>query len=156
MKKQILIFFILLLSALWMDLSPLELNHSEMIHVSIKGAVLQECNIELPLYSTIQVALEQVDLQKDADLSVINLNTILKDGDVITIPYQTSNDMKRISINTATLDELCTLDGIGESTANNIILYRENNGLFSTIEDLKNVKGVGEKKFEKIKERITL
>lgn len=61
-----------------------------------------------------------------------------------------------VNINTAAAEELVTLDGIGEKTAQNIVEYREANGPFATIEDIKNVKGVGEKKFEKIKERITV
>ena len=58
-----------------------------------------------------------------------------------------------ININTATKDELMTLKGIGASTADKIIEYRKDNK-FNKIEDLKNVKGIGEKKFESIKDDI--
>lgn len=58
-----------------------------------------------------------------------------------------------ININTATKEELMTLKGIGESTANKIIEYRKDNK-FTKIEDLKNVKGIGDKKFESIKKDI--
>jgi len=61
-----------------------------------------------------------------------------------------------ISINTATKEELMTLSGIGESKANNIINYRNENGNFKSIEELKNVKGIGDSIFEKIKDSITL
>ena len=60
-----------------------------------------------------------------------------------------------ININTATIDELMKLDGIGESKAKAIIDYRLQNGLFEKIEDIQNVSGIGEKAYEKIKERIT-
>lgn len=159
MKKQILIFFLLLVCALWVDLNPIKVKSdtTEMIHVSITGAVNNETTIEIPLYSTIQTALEEVEVKDNADLSVLNMNTILKDGDVITVPYvKTEEETERISINTANLDELCTLSGIGESTAQRIIDYRNSNGSFQSIEELTNVKGIGEKKFEKIKDDITL
>ena len=61
---------------------------------------------------------------------------------------------KKININTATLEELITLNGLGESKAKSIIEYRNNNGLFNSIEDLLNVKGIGQKIFEGIKEFI--
>lgn len=60
-----------------------------------------------------------------------------------------------ININTATLEELMTLPSIGESKAKAIIEYRKEN-LFNTIEDIKNVSGIGEALFEKIKEYITI
>lgn len=61
-----------------------------------------------------------------------------------------------ISLNKAKLDELQTLPGIGKSKAENIIKYREENGSFKTIEDLKNVTGIGDSIFEKIKDQITI
>ena len=84
-------------------------------------------------------------------------NMILKDADVLSIPYQTNaGEVPRISINQATRDELQQLDGIGPSTADAIIQYREEHGLYQTIEDIMKVKGIGNAKFEKIKEKITL
>lgn len=59
-----------------------------------------------------------------------------------------------VNINTATLEQLDTLPGVGEATANKIITYREENGGFKSIEDLKNVKGIGDKKFEDMKSSI--
>ena len=59
-----------------------------------------------------------------------------------------------ISINTAELELLITLDGIGEKKAQAIIDYREQNGLFSNIEEIMQVKGIGEKIFESIKDDI--
>lgn len=67
---------------------------------------------------------------------------------------ETNNDSK-ISINTATLEQLQTLDGIGKSKAEAIMEYRTKNGLFKTIEDIKNVSGIGDAAFEKIKDSIT-
>lgn len=59
-----------------------------------------------------------------------------------------------VNINTATQAELETLTGIGPSTALKIINYREESGNFKTIEDIKNVPGIGDSKFEAIKNEI--
>lgn len=64
--------------------------------------------------------------------------------------------LNKISINTATKEELMKLSGIGESKANAIISYREENGDFKSLEDIKNVSGIGESLYEKIKDNITL
>lgn len=62
--------------------------------------------------------------------------------------------VKLININTASEQELTSLKGIGEKTAQAIIAYRQKNGSFKAIEDIKNVKGIGDKKFEVIKGSI--
>ena len=61
-----------------------------------------------------------------------------------------------VNINTATVEELCSLSGIGESRANAIITYREQNGPFQCIEDIMKVSGIKDKVFEQIKDRITV
>ena len=76
----------------------------------------------------------------------------LKNDACITDSVKTSG---KVSINTATKEELMTLTGIGDSKAEDIIKYREENGLFKTIEDIKNVSGIGDSLFAKIKENIT-
>ena len=67
-----------------------------------------------------------------------------------------SSTNEKISINKATKEELMKLSGIGESKALDIINYRNENGLFKSIEDLKQISGIGEKLFEKIKDQITI
>ncbi len=62
----------------------------------------------------------------------------------------------KVSINTATKEELMTLSGVGESKANAIISYRQDNGNFNTLEDIKNVSGIGDALYEKIKDNISL
>lgn len=68
---------------------------------------------------------------------------------------QSTNTNNKININTASLEELQTLPGIGEAKAKDIITYRETNK-FNTIEDIKNVSGIGDALFAKIKENITI
>lgn len=61
-----------------------------------------------------------------------------------------------ISLNTATMEELMTLTGIGESKAKAIIKYREDNGSFTSLDQLKEISGIGDSIFDKVKEDITL
>lgn len=65
-------------------------------------------------------------------------------------------ESEKININTATVDELVTLSGIGKTTAESIIEYRNNNNGFLDIEEIMKVKGIGESKFEAIKDYITV
>ena len=68
----------------------------------------------------------------------------------------TTNKNEKININTATQAELETLPGIGPSTALKIINYRKENGKYKTIEDIKKVSGIGDSKYNKIKELIKI
>ena len=67
-----------------------------------------------------------------------------------------NNKTSKININKATSEELSTLPGIGESTAIKIINFRQENGKFNTIEDIKNVQGIGDAKFESLKDLISV
>ena len=78
------------------------------------------------------------------------LNTEIKDN------ITNKEDNTLVNINTATIEELKTINGIGESKAKNIIEYRTENGNFKSIEEIKNVSGIGDSLFEKIKSNITV
>ena len=93
----------------------------------------------------------------DADISSLNLGTVLHDKDVLTIPTKISAEqINQISINTADLNTLLQIPKIGEKTAQAIIDYRNQYGLFKTLEDLMKVKGIGQAKFDFIKDKICL
>ena len=82
------------------------------------------------------------------DVEVIEVNNCVE--------VTTNNNDKLININEASLDELLTLTGIGESKAKSIIEYRNSNGKFKNVEELKNVDGIGDALFDKIKDKITI
>jgi competence protein ComEA len=75
---------------------------------------------------------------------------------VTTVEGMPSGPSLKVNINTATAQELDTLPGIGETTAARIIEYRRQNGFFTAIEDIMNVSGIGEAKFNAIREIITV
>lgn len=80
-------------------------------------------------------------------------NNALKNDACIT---ESTNTSSKVSINNATLEQLQTLPGIGASKAQDIINYRTEHGQFQSLEDLKNISGIGDSIFAKIKDYITL
>lgn len=156
--KQILILFLLLVAVLTIDMTPLSLDEisQNQIRVTVSGAVEHEGTLVLDLYATVQDALDEAKPLDNADVSSLNPLMILSDQDVLVVPEFNAESAVTVSINNGTLEELDSLPGIGPSTAQSIIDYRNANGLFQTIEDIMNVKGIGEAKFEKMKDMITL
>ncbi len=127
------------------------------IRVTVHGAVLKEGVISLDPYATIQELLSKAGLSENADISNLNLETILHDKDVLTIPTKSSDSsVNLISINTSDLNGLLQIPKIGKKTAQAIIDYRNQYGLFQTLEDLMKVKGIGQAKFDFIKDKICL
>lgn len=96
------------------------------------------------------------EIEKQVEEKCIQKDEESLKNDACITNTNNSNLTGKISINTATLEELMTLTGIGEAKAKDIISYRESNGPFKTIEDLKNVSGIGDSVFAKIKENITV
>lgn len=149
----------------FVDEKPLEDTFTKK-YIYISGAVTNPGVYEITNEMRVNDAISQAGgLLEDADLAYINndlnLATIVQDGDHISIPFnptdQTvksseSNSSNLISINTATQSELTSLSGVGEKTAEKIINGRP----YQTLEDLKNVEGIGDKTFENLKPYISL
>lgn len=153
----------------------------EEIAVHITGEVKKQGIIYLEKGSRVADAIKKAGGEtKNADLSQINLAYILQDGQKIYVPNKnekisqyiteksgnndteentTSNsnkEDKKVNINTANQSELDQLPGIGPSIAQKIIEYREENGNFKNIQELQNVKGIGNAKYEEIKDNVTV
>lgn len=90
------------------------------------------------------------------DVNTPNSNDVIQNTETKDNNKAENNLPKLISINTATVEELTSLPGIGESKALNIVKYREEHGLFKTTEEIMNVSGIGEAAYQKIKENITI
>lgn len=110
-----------------------------------------EMKIYVPSKKDIENKLEEgVNEQNRTEEYISRENSNLETKD----SNKDSNKIQKININTASQTELETLPGIGTSTALKIIEYRKETGKFKSIEDIKNVKGIGESKYNKIKELI--
>jgi len=64
--------------------------------------------------------------------------------------------MEKVNINTADMEQLMQLPGVGEGTARKIIDYRNSNGQFKTVDQIKSIPGIGDKKYEKMKDLLTM
>lgn len=104
-----------------------------------------------------------------ADIERVNMAALLEDGMQIRVPERIGRDAERpkdtqsgktangqINLNTASEKELQELPGIGPAMSARIIEYRETNGPFQSIEDVKKVRGIGNAKFEKMKDKVTV
>ena len=153
----------------------------ENIIVYITGEVLNDGIVEIEEGARISDIIERAGgLTKEADLSKVNLAYKVQDGEKVYIPSKKEKNKEekevislengeevipsgnntsvnsKVNINKASQAELETLQGVGPSTAMKIIDYRNNSGKFKTIEDIKNVSGIGEAKFNNIKNSICI
>ena len=138
------------------DMSDGAKYDEDFIYVHVKGAVKKPGVYKLDRADRITDAVDAAGgFTEDADQDRINLASFLEDGSEIIIPAVTDDiDDDKININTADKYELMSLDGIGESYAERIIEYREQNGAFLNIDSIKNIDGISENKFSKIKDKI--
>ena len=116
------------------------------------GATTDDINLSKAIYNemVIYISTKSELKEKQNNTSNIPSNTSETKVDNICV------NPNKVNINSATVDELTTLNGIGEAKAIKIIEYRNTNGLFKSIEDIKNVSGIGEAFYEKIKDNITI
>ncbi len=139
------------------------------LSIYISGAVRQPQVVLLPPGSLLADALTAAGgPASNADLDSVNLALALKDHDHILIPTQPAASPAPtmasetpvhggiININTATIEELQTLPGIGATRAQDIVNYRLEHGPFQTIEEIRNVSGIGPVTFDKLAPYITV
>ena len=155
-------------------------DEEDFIVVHITGEVKKPGVVKLKQGSRIEDVISSAGgPTAHADITYVNLAYIVEDGVKIKIPSVNEEDIKNeyivsdsgknviisdeenkdyntriVNINTANQNELEQLPGIGSSIATRIIDYRNKNGKFRNIEDIKNVTGIGDNKYEKIKDFI--
>jgi len=153
---------------------------TETIFVDIKGAVEKPNIYQMDSTDRIKQLLDKAKLSPDADLSNINLAEKLQDQKLVYIPKKgeknniQSNDLtasdnpshklqsknklnqEKVNLNSADESQLLKVNGIGPSKAKSIIEYRQQHGHFETIDQLKEVDGIGDKTLEKIREDLTV
>lgn len=154
--------------------TSVETQNKNQIVVEIKGAINNPNVYWLEEESIVEDLINKAGgLTGSADTTGVNRAEKLKNHQLVVIPdknnIENSNEnvnilrtekdnlsSKLININTADEKELDSLPGVGPAKAEDIISYREENGGFQSIEDIKNVKGIGESSFEKLKDKITV
>lgn len=136
------------------------------VYVSLTGCIKHPGVYILPKDSRVFEAVNAAGgATEEGDLSAVNLVNIMQDGQQIVIPkikeesdeyggYEQTVEDGKVNINTASCADLCTLPGIGESKAKAIISYREKNGKFKKSDEIKQVSGIKDGTFEKIKDSI--
>lgn len=140
-------------------------NISKNIIVHIDGGVVNPGVYEIDSNSRVNDVIEKAGgLRQDAITKSINLARQVNDGEKIYIYVEgeeefiveeISNESSgKVNINNATKDELTSLPGIGDATATKILEYIKKNGKFKMIEDIQNVSGIGQNKYDSIKDLI--
>jgi competence protein ComEA len=144
------------------------------IIVDVKGAVQSPGVYTMTTNSRVVDAIEKAGgLSETAEQKAVNLAQVVEDQMVIYVPEEgeegvdyghlnpgttdaTGSTENIVNINTAEKEALMTLNGIGNSKADSILTYREENGNFKTIEEIQNVSGIGEATFANLKDFITV
>ena len=153
----------------------IEQSEMDKIVVHIEGEVVNPGVYKLDKTSRVFDAIDAAGgLLDDADRKMVNLAKKISDEEYIYIPNKNEEDINHqyrenlltgtstientnlININKANIIELKELPGIGDVLAGRIIEYRSDKGEFKSIEELKNVNGIGDKKFDDIKDKVTV
>lgn len=139
---------------------PIERDPPADILVHVAGAVQSPGVYHLPAGARVEKAIEIAGGPTEkADIHKLNLAAKISDGQRINVPElrQPSplpDQGSRIDVNDATFEQLKTLPGIGPEMARRIVEFRETNGSFSSVDDLGKVRGIGDKKLDKIRHLV--
>ncbi|MBT0950696.1 helix-hairpin-helix domain-containing protein [Streptococcus infantis] len=147
-----------------------EVVEKDLITVDVKGAVKSPGIYDLPVGSRINDAVQKAGgLTDNADSKSINLAQRISDEAFVYVPTKeettsqeahsnasNTKDNKKVNLNKASLEELKQVKGLGGKRAQDIIDHRETNGKFKSVDDLKKVSGIGAKTVEKLKEYVTV
>ena len=142
----------------------------DLITVDVKGAVKSPGIYDLPVGSRINDAVQKAGgLTDNADSKSINLAQRISDEALVYVPTKeevtsqeahsnasTTKENKKVNLNKASLEELKQVKGLGAKRAQDIIDHRESNGKFKSVDELKKVSGIGAKTIEKLKEYVTV
>lgn len=154
MKKIFFVFIILIFFYGRYDMIDLSKYDKETKEVEVKGEVNNPGVYQAELHASVENIIALAGgITENADISTLNMAQDLPDQSVLVVS-KIQEDSK-VSINTATLEDLITLPGIGPATAQRIIEYRTQQP-FNQLEDIMKVKGIKEKLFSKMKDRICL
>ncbi|MBQ2505952.1 MAG: ComEA family DNA-binding protein [Erysipelotrichaceae bacterium] len=156
MYRKLILYLLAVLTILFQSvgIENMDPEEKKKISVEIKGEVEKQGVYEMDLGSTLEDLLKSAKPYPDADLSSFSLQKRLHHLELVVVKKK--EEKKLVSINSAGIEELTTLPGIGKTTAQKIIDYRQEKGSFLSLEELMNVKGIGKSKYEKIKGSITL
>ena len=147
-----------------------EVVEQDLITVDVKGAVKSPGIYDLPVGSRINDAVQKAGgLIDNADSKSINLAQKISDEALVYVPTKEeaanqesysnatgSKESKKVNLNKASLEELKQVKGLGAKRAQDIIDHRESNGKFKSVGELKKVSGIGAKTIEKLKEYVTV
>ena len=133
-------------------------------NVEVDGAIVNPGIYTLSIDATLQDLVNEAGgLLSSADRTCFNLDIEIKNYDFFYIPFEAGYQEEcvpvtenKVNINSATKEELSSINGISETIAEKIIEYRETNGEYKTLEEIMNVSGIGTKTYEKIRDFITL
>lgn len=140
-------------------------SSADLVFVHVAGAVKKPGVYKLPSGSRVIKAIKLAGgFAKDADKDSLNLASKVTDAQKILVAFKNGASNQpgaasadgMVNLNTATAEQLDELPGIGEVIAKRIIEFREEIGSFSSVNQLKDIEGIGEKKFAKLKEKVTL